>query len=63
MQRHCVCGKCISYGRHLCDECSNKYGSRATWPKWLIFHVNDLEREYRQELQAENIEVPLSDEN
>ena len=46
MRKVCSCGKEIPFTWSLCSACLKKYGAdRNKWPAWLLFHVNDLNRE------------------
>lgn len=57
MQRACVCGKLIAGRKHLCDECLAIYGNRSEWPAWLLFWVNDTERERKQDERVSEHEI------
>ena len=62
IQRYCVCGQKIKDQHKLCTACENIYGkSRLSWPEWLRFMVNDMEREYRQEKRVDAIEDTFTD--
>ena len=46
MKKQCVCGGDIPLTWSLCADCLEIYkGNRMEWPRWLLFHVNDLNRE------------------
>ena len=46
MRKICSCGRDIPFAWSLCSGCLEVYGgARSEWPKWLLFHVNDLNRE------------------
>lgn len=60
MKKRCVCGKRIPFHWSLCGRCSNIYGmDRTKWPKWLAFHVGDIQREI--DTIMNNPEVPFGD--
>ena len=46
MAKVCICGRGIPVTWPLCSGCLEIYGIiRAEWPEWLLFLVNDLNRE------------------
>ena len=61
-QRYCVCGEKIAGRRYLCDECKRIYGAtRAEWPEWLVFLLNDKKREEMAERNLNKREICFTD--
>ena len=45
-----VCGRKITYRFYVCRVCGKEYGqTKAEWPEWLRFLVNDTARERMRE--------------
>jgi len=62
MQRVCACGKLIAGKHYLCKECEDIYGTtRAEWPEWLRFQLNDMKREEMAERTLCDREICFSD--
>ena len=60
--RQCPCGKPIKSKYSLCPACVNIYGNdRKEWPEWLLFLVNDIQRELKQENDLYDREIVFSD--
>jgi len=60
--KRCICGKVITSQFYLCSKCQEEYGvDRTKWPEWLAFMVSDIERERRQNINAEQKEITFSD--
>ena len=64
----CVCcGKKVSNkGFYVCAECEKEYDivdkPKTEWPKWLLFLINDTDREIRYDANIiDNIETNFSD--
>lgn len=63
MHKCLSCGKPITWNFAICSDCEQKWGSSAlTWPEWLRFSWNDLQRTRRREAKQRVYEVPLADD-
>jgi len=62
--RKCLGENCHNYVTNrfaLCRECEEIYGkSPRTWPEWLRFLWNDMQREQRRERMIRRKEIPIS---
>ena len=58
MTRHCPCGNCVSTKHSICLECARIYGSTPdTWPEWLKWAVNDINRTEINDRRHESISL------
>jgi hypothetical protein len=56
MRKVCSCGRDIPFEWSLCSGCLEIYGAkRNEWPKWLLFHINDLNREEKSNSRHDDI--------
>ena len=57
-RRCCVCGAPIRWRDSLCHDCLTRYGDdRNRWPEWLVFLVNDTQREINTERRHREVRI------
>lgn len=57
-RRCCICGASIRWRDSLCHDCLTRYGDdRDRWPEWLVFLVNDTQREINSEKRHREVRI------
>ena len=58
MARRCPCGNPVSTKHSICLECARVYGpTPATWPEWLKWDVNDINRAEIDDRRHEELSI------